>query len=112
MTVIPGANEAEIDVEQAIALTAQGAYLLDVREQSEWDAGHAPGAHLLPMSVIQQRLDEVPDDRSVYVICHSGARSARVTEYLRSLDLIAINVAGGMIAWQAAGGEMAHSPAT
>ena len=112
MTSAAGAGATEIDVEDAIALVADGGYLLDVREQNEWDAGHAPDAHLLPMSTIQERVAEVPHDRTVYVVCHSGARSERVTAYLRSLDLEAINVAGGMMAWQAAGGEVVQSSAT
>ena len=112
MTPAPSAGATEIEVEDAIALVADGGYLLDVREQNEWDAGHVPGAHLLPMSTIQDRIAEVPDDRTVYGVCHSGARSARVTGYLRSLDLDAVNVAGGMMAWQAAGGEVVQSSAT
>ena len=112
MTAVPEPDATEIEVEQAIALVADGGFLLDVREQNEWDAGHSPDAHLLPMSVIQERFAEVPDDRTVYVICHSGGRSARVTAYLRSLDLDAINVAGGMLAWQAAGSEVVQSSAT
>ena len=110
MTSAAGATEVE--VEDAIALVADGGYLLDVREQNEWDAGHAPDAHLLPMSAIQERIDEVPEDRTVYVVCHSGARSERVSAYLRSLDLDAINVLGGMMAWRAAGGEVVQSSAT
>jgi rhodanese-related sulfurtransferase len=106
------ASRPEIDTDEAIALIAGGAYLLDVREQNEWDAVHAPAAVLLPMSVIHERVDEVPADRTVYVVCHSGARSAKVAAFLRSEGIDAVNVAGGMLAWQAAGGEVVASSAT
>lgn len=99
----------EVSVEEAMVLVADGALLLDVREQGEWDAVHAPLAVLLPMSEIQSRVDEVPDDRTVYVICHSGGRSARVAAFLETTGRDAVNVAGGMLAWQAAGGDVVHS---
>ena len=102
----------EVEIDEAIALVAAGAFLLDVREQSEWDDVHAPAAVLLPMSIIQDRVDEVPADRAVYVVCHSGARSARVAAFLRSEGRDAVNVTGGMLAWQAAGGEVVASSPT
>jgi rhodanese-related sulfurtransferase len=110
MTAGASPDQHEIEADEAIALVRAGAYLLDVRERHEWDAGHSPAAHSLPMSAIQDRVEEIPDDRDVYVVCHSGARSARVTQYLLSLDIRAVNVAGGMLAWHAAGGEVVASP--
>jgi rhodanese-related sulfurtransferase len=77
--------------------------LLDVREQDEWDAGHAPDALHIPMSELAGRLGELPEDREVLVICRSGGRSARVTEYLNANGWDARNVDGGMQSWQAAG---------
>ena len=74
----------------------QDAVLLDVREQDEWDAGHAPGAVHLPMTELAARLDEVPDGDPVYVICRSGGRSARVTAYLNQQGWDSVNVLGGM----------------
>jgi rhodanese-related sulfurtransferase len=96
----------EISVEEAIRLAASGALLIDVREQDEWDAGHAPTARLLPMSLLADRLEELPADERVLVICHSGGRSARVTDFLAQRGYDAINVAGGMTAWAAAGGPV------
>ncbi|MDL4773573.1 MULTISPECIES: rhodanese-like domain-containing protein [Thermomonosporaceae] len=77
----------------------QDAYLLDVREQEEWDAGHAPGAVHIPMSRLGDRAAEVPQDREVYVICRSGARSAQVTVALNQAGWLAKNVDGGMKRW-------------
>jgi rhodanese-related sulfurtransferase len=81
-----------------------GAYLLDVRENEEWAAGHAPDAHHLPMMEIPARLDEIPVDRDVVVVCRVGGRSAQVVAYLRSLGRDnAVNLDGGMMAWAGAG---------
>ncbi|MCE7004980.1 rhodanese-like domain-containing protein [Kibdelosporangium philippinense] len=80
--------------------------LLDVREQDEWDAGHAPEALHIPMGELVERLEELPSDKDVYVICRSGGRSARVTAYLNGNGWDATNVDGGMQSWQAAGKNM------
>jgi len=78
-------------------------YLLDVREPDEWDAGHAPGAHHLPMMEIPARMAEVPADIDVVVVCRSGARSGRVVSYLigNGWDNVR-NLDGGMQSWAAA----------
>lgn len=81
----------------------EGVALLDVREDDEWAAGHAPGADHIPMTNLAERLDEVPDGSPVYVICRSGGRSARVTAYLNANGWDAVNVAGGMVSWAGQG---------
>ncbi|HWG24010.1 rhodanese-like domain-containing protein [Actinospica sp.] len=88
-----------VEVEQ---LPTDG-YLLDVREVDEWDCGHAPHAVHLPMSELMARIDEVPADREIYVICKVGGRSAQVVGYLNAQGRETVNVAGGMLAWAAAG---------
>ncbi|OLT36317.1 sulfurtransferase [Actinomadura sp. CNU-125] len=85
----------------------QDAYLLDVREQDEWDAGHAPEAVHIPMGRLSDRAAEIPRDREVFVICRSGARSAQVTVALNQAGWLAKNVDGGMKAWSEAGRPMA-----
>jgi rhodanese-related sulfurtransferase len=101
----PGGSVAvEISVAEAMELVAGSGWLLDVREQDEWDRGHAPEAHLLPMSVIEERVGELPGDVRLVVICHSGYRSLRVTRALVQAGYDAVSVAGGMDAWQSAGG--------
>jgi rhodanese-related sulfurtransferase len=79
-----------------------GATLLDVREDDEWTAGHAPEAVHVPMSAFLERLDQVPDG-PLAVVCRVGGRSAQVTAYLRNQGREAVNVTGGMLAWEAAG---------
>jgi rhodanese-related sulfurtransferase len=83
-----------------------GALLLDVREDDEWAAGHAPRAVHIPMGELPGRLDELPADGNVYVVCRSGGRSARVTAYLNANGWDAVNVDGGMQSWHAAGRGM------
>ncbi|POX42152.1 sulfurtransferase [Streptomyces sp. Ru73] len=82
-------------------------FLLDVRENDEWEAGHAEGALHIPMSDFVARYGELtekaPEDGKVYVLCRVGGRSAQVTQYLVQQGVDAVNVAGGMQAWEAAG---------
>ena len=87
----------------ARTLVDAGALLLDVREPEEWQAEHAPGAVLLPMGQVRQRQSELPRDRRIVVVCRSGGRSAAVTDSLRTWGFDAVNLAGGMCAWSAAG---------
>ncbi len=83
------------------------AVLLDVREDDEWVAGHVPEAVHVPMSELTGRLADVPAAAArLYVICRSGARSARVAAYLNGNGWDAVNVDGGMLAWAAAGRPM------
>lgn len=77
--------------------------LLDVREDDEWAAGHAPGAVHVPLQQIPVRLAELPQTDPLLVVCRSGVRSAQATAWLRQQGLPAVNVAGGMKAWAAAG---------
>lgn len=80
------------------------AYLLDVREPDEWAAGHAPGSYHLPMSQLPARLDEVPAERDVVVVCRVGARSAHVVAYLRANGFENVaNLDGGLAEWAAVG---------
>ena len=82
-----------------------GAVLLDVREDPEWVAGNAPDAVHVPMSQLTGRLAEVPGG-PLAVVCKVGGRSAQVTAYLRQHGYDAVNVGGGMLAWEAEGRPM------
>jgi rhodanese-related sulfurtransferase len=79
------------------------AYLLDVREDDEWTAGHAPDAQHIPLGALREQAGQVPRDRDVYVICRAGGRSARAAQALNSAGWQAINVADGMQGWESAG---------
>ena len=89
------------------ASVPEGAWLLDVREDDEWAAGYAPGARHIPLGELGARSAEIPQDEAVYVICRSGHRSARAAQALVNAGWEAVNVAGGMQDWAAAGRPMA-----
>ncbi|MHB1925546.1 MAG: rhodanese-like domain-containing protein [Acidimicrobiales bacterium] len=93
----------EVTPARAAEMVSEGAFLLDVREQDEWDAGHAPTAIHIPMGQIAARRDELPEGAAILCVCHLGGRSAAVTEALLNAGHQAINVAGGMEAWAGAG---------
>lgn len=79
------------------------AILLDVREDHEWAAGHAPEATHLPMSRISAQAGRLPAGKTIVCVCHVGARSAVVAAALNRAGWQALNLAGGMEAWAAAG---------
>ena len=83
-----------------------GAFLLDVREDDEWAAGHAPDAVHIRLRELGARAGELPRDREVYIICRSGHRSAYAAQALAGGGLTAINVADGMTGWAIAGRPM------
>ena len=83
-----------------------GAFLLDVREDDEWVAGHAPDAMHVRLGEIGARAGELPRDSEVYVICRSGARSAYAAQMLAIGGLRTVNVADGMTGWAVAGRPM------
>ena len=95
---IPSVTASQVDPD---------AYLLDVREPDEWAAGHAPGAHHLPMNEIPARMAEVPTDVEVVVVCRAGGRSGQVVNYLTNQGWDNLrNLDGGMQSWAAGGKEM------
>ncbi|MFF2850092.1 rhodanese-like domain-containing protein [Streptomyces sp. NPDC058001] len=91
----------------AVVDLADGDFLLDVREDDEWEAGHADGALHIPISEFVARYGELteaaPQDGKIHVICRSGGRSAQVATYLVQQGIDAVNVDGGMQVWAATG---------
>ncbi|HEX2192725.1 MAG TPA: rhodanese-like domain-containing protein [Acidimicrobiales bacterium] len=100
----------EVDVDQLDAARAEGAPVIDVRQPDEYDTAHVPGARLLPLNEVPARMGEVPADGTVYVICQTGSRSARATDFLRRQGIDAQNVAGGTKAWVESGRAIARGP--
>lgn len=94
-----------VDVTEAQRrLDRRAALLIDVREPDEWQEGHVAGARHIPLGDLPARLAEVPRDRDVLLFCRSGNRSGRATALLRERGYErALNVAGGIAAWQRAG---------
>ncbi|OQO90780.1 rhodanese-like domain-containing protein [Saccharomonospora piscinae] len=103
-------HSADIPTVSIDELPTEEYVLLDVREPDEWAAGHAPDAIHIPLGDLPSRAGELPelaDDRPVHVICRTGGRSARAAAWLNAAGIVdAVNVAGGMKTWQAAGRPM------
>lgn len=103
---VAGTSPATVDVKQGAALQSRGVLLLDVREADEYAQGHAPGSTLIPLSQLEQRLAEIASHKNqpIAVICRSGKRSAQAIKLLEQAGFsAAVNVEGGMNAWQKAG---------
>jgi rhodanese-related sulfurtransferase len=103
----PGQGIPSIDVAEAerrMREDPDGPLLVDVREQHEFEEVRAPGAVLMPMSSLAARAGELPSDRPLMIVCHSGSRSSAVTGFLaRAGRTDVVNVAGGMDAWERGG---------
>lgn len=92
-----------VDAPEGDRMVAGGAVLLDVRELGEWTVGRDPRAVHIPLGQLPARYAELPADRAIVVICRSGRRSDLAAGHLRATGRDAVNLAGGMQAWQAAG---------
>lgn len=97
---VPQSTVPEVDVTELAELHAAGITLIDVREPDEYDEAHVPGAQLIPLATVPERLDEIAgDEGTVYVICAKGGRSLKAAEFYRANGIDAVNVAGGTGAW-------------
>ncbi|MBK5222356.1 MAG: rhodanese-like domain-containing protein [Acidimicrobiia bacterium] len=97
----------QIDIDQlATRLETGDGHLLDVRRPDEWDEAHIAQASLITLDELPDRLDELPTDRQVLIVCRSGGRSALASEILIGAGLDAVNVEGGMLAWLDSGRDV------
>jgi rhodanese-related sulfurtransferase len=101
--VTMGNDVVEVTADGAVELIGAGAYVLDVREHDEWELGHAPDAHHVPLSSVPDHIDSLPRNEVIVCVCRSGGRSARAAEFLADNGFDVRNLAGGMRAWQDAG---------
>jgi rhodanese-related sulfurtransferase len=122
MTAIEATNRGRADMEWAMLTNSpdvrevtvddvrgrpSAAAILDVREPEEFASGQVPDAFNLPQADLATRLDEVPRDRPVFVICQGGFRSLRAAQFLCQRGYADVaSVRGGTEAWRAGGGEM------
>jgi len=95
----------EVDVHTVASIKDRDdVFLIDVREQWEYDEGHIPGVNLIIMSEVPDRLDEIPTDKEVIVTCRSGNRSGQISDYLRQIGFDNVhNMSGGIVAWETEG---------
>ena len=92
----------EIDIAELERRRADGVVLIDVREPDEYEEARVPGAVLIPLATLPDRLAEVPEE-PVCVICAAGGRSRKAVEFLVRQGRDATNIAGGTKAWVASG---------
>jgi len=96
----------EITVSQAAAKRQAGAFILDVRQPEEWADAHIPGSTLIPLGDLEGRINEVPKDQEIVVVCRSGNRSAQGRDILKQAGFTQVtSMAGGLNEWKADGYE-------
>lgn len=88
-----------VTVHDAQMLLRDGALLLDVRQSSEFELGHAPEALHIPLAELPDQLARLEKNRRILCVCRSGGRSARASEFLLEQGYDALSVEGGMLAW-------------
>ena len=97
---VPGIDAAAV---QAKLSEKPKPVVLDVREPSEYAAGHISGSTLIPLRQLSGRMSELPKDREIICVCASGSRSGSAARHLMSSGYNVLNLKGGMSRWQHAG---------
>ncbi len=106
------AMPAEVSVDEAYALYQQpDVFVVDVREQAEWDEYHVPNTTLIPLTELESRLGELPKDKKILVVCRSGNRSQQGRDILLSAGFDATSMTGGLKNWYTAGYPTEGKPA-
>lgn len=106
-----GALPSEISVAQAVAMRNEGAFILDVRQPEEWQEYHVPGSTLIPLGELEARVNEIPADQEIVVVCRSGNRSTTGRDILRQAGFEQVtSMAGGLIDWRANGYPTVSGP--
>jgi rhodanese-related sulfurtransferase len=103
-TPATNALASTISVSDAYDLYQTGAFVLDVRTQEEWNEFHAPNTTLIPLDQLASRLNEVPRDRQIVVVCRSGNRSQQGRDILLNSGFEQVtSMVGGLNEWRASG---------
>jgi phage shock protein E len=100
-----------ISVAETAAKREAGAFILDVRTQDEWNEYHVHGSTLIPLDQLETRLNEVPQDKDIIVVCRSGNRSQQGRDVLKAAGFKQVtSMSGGLNEWKAAGLSTATGP--
>lgn len=95
---------ATISTQRGYELYEEGVFVLDVREQFEWDDFHVPNTTLIPLGQLAARVNEVPQDAKIVVICNSGNRSDEGRDILLAAGFTDVtSMDGGVQAWRSLG---------
>jgi len=93
----------EVTPHEAALRLRDGAALLDVRNQDEFDEARVPDSQLIPLGELKERVSELPMNQELVVICRSGGRSGMAVGWLVSQGFKAVNLTGGILDWEEAG---------
>jgi rhodanese-related sulfurtransferase len=101
----------EISVEEAVSKRNSGAFILDVRQPEEWSEFHVPDSTLIPLGELASRLNELPKDQEIVIVCRSGNRSAQGRDILLEASFTQVtSMAGGLTQWKAEGYPTVSGP--
>ena len=96
----------EVTLDELADVIDRGGFVLDVREDHEWQEGHVPNAHHIPMNDVAENLDKLDDGARIFIICRSGGRSMTVANYLEAQGYDVVSVAGGTDGWANSGRDL------
>ena len=101
---------AFVSVDEAHQMYEEGTFVLDVRTPEEWNEFHAPNTTLIPLDELASRVDELPKDQPIVVICRSGNRSQAGRDILLQAGFDATSVNGGLNEWRDTGYPVVSGP--
>jgi rhodanese-related sulfurtransferase len=102
---------SEISVAEAMTKRDSGAFMLDVRQPEEWNEAHIPDSTLIPLDQLPNRINELPKDQVIVVVCRSGNRSAQGRDILLEAGFTDVtSMAGGLNQWKTAGYPTVSGP--
>jgi rhodanese-related sulfurtransferase len=100
----------EITVSDLALEISDNAWVLDVREADEWNEGHVPTAHHIPLNSVPDNIHLIPKDERIFVICAAGGRSMTAADFLIGDGYDAVSVSGGTRGWVSSGREVSFEP--
>jgi rhodanese-related sulfurtransferase len=105
-----GKLPAFVSVDEAHQLYEEGTFVLDVRTPEEWNEFHAPNTTLIPLDELASRVNELPKDQPIVVVCRSGNRSQTGRDILLQAGFNATSMNGGLNEWRASGYPVVSGP--
>ena len=105
-----GTLPAFVSVDEAHQMYTEGTFVLDVRTPEEWNEYHAPDTTLIPLDELASRVNELPKDQPIVVICRSGNRSQTGRDILLQAGFDATSVNGGLNQWRDSGYPIVSGP--
>lgn len=105
-----GTLPASVSVDEAYQMYQEGTFVLDVRTPEEWNEFHAPNTTLIPLDELASRVDELPKDKPIVVVCRSGNRSQAGRDILLQAGFDATSMNGGLNEWRSKGYAVVSGP--